>query len=45
MMHYKECPSEEPKSRQEIGLAVLLHTSAKRAQMRDQERPVGCSSP
>ena len=28
VMHYKECLLEEPKSRQEIGLAVLLHTSA-----------------
>ena len=28
-MHYKECLSEEPKSRQEIGLAVLLHTSVR----------------
>ena len=26
VMHCKECLSEEPKSRQEIGLAVLLHT-------------------
>ena len=26
VMHYKDCLSEEPKSRQEIGLAVLLHT-------------------
>ena len=26
VMHYRECLSEEPKSRQEIGLAVLLHT-------------------
>ena len=29
VMHYKECLSEEPKSRQEIGLAVLLHTSVR----------------
>ena len=28
-MHYKECSSEEPKSRQEIGLAVPLHTSVR----------------
>ena len=27
VMHYKDCLSEEPKSTQEIGLAVLLHTS------------------
>ena len=27
VMHYKECLSEEPKSRQEIGLPLLLHTS------------------
>ena len=26
VMHYKECLSEGPKSRQEIGLALLLHT-------------------
>ena len=29
VMHYKDCVSEEPKSRQEIGLAVLLHTSVR----------------
>ena len=29
VMHYKDCLSEEPKSRQEIGLAVLLHTSVR----------------
>ena len=29
VMHYKECLSEEPKSRQEIGLALLLHTSVR----------------
>ena len=29
VMHYKECLLEEPKSRQEIGLAVLLHTSVR----------------
>ena len=28
LMHYKDCLSEAPKSRQEIGLALLLHTSA-----------------
>ena len=28
-MHYKDYLSEEPKSRQEIGLAVLLHTSVR----------------
>ena len=27
VVHYKDCWSEEPKSMQEIGLAVLLHTS------------------
>ena len=27
VMHYKECLSEEPKSKQELGLALLLHTS------------------
>ena len=29
VMHYKDCLSEEPKSRQEIGLAVVLHTSVR----------------
>ena len=29
VMHYKECLSEEPESRQEIGLAILLHTSVR----------------
>ena len=29
VVHYKDCLSEEPKSRQEIGLAVLLHTSVR----------------
>ena len=29
VMHYKDCLSEEPKSRQEIGLALLLHTSVR----------------
>ena len=29
VMHYKDCLSEEPKFRQEIGLAVLLHTSVR----------------
>ena len=29
VMHYKECLSEEPKSRQEIGLALLLHTKVR----------------
>ena len=29
MMHYKECLSEEPKSKQELGLALLLHTSVR----------------
>ena len=29
VMHYKEFLSEEPKSTQEIGLAVLLHTSVR----------------
>ena len=29
VMHYKECLSEEPKSRQEIGLALLLDTSVR----------------
>ena len=29
VMHYKDCPSEEPKSRQEIRFAVLLHTGTK----------------
>ena len=29
VMHYKGCLSEEPKSRQEIGLGVLLHTSVR----------------
>ena len=28
-MHYKDCLSEEPKSRQEIELAVLPHTSVR----------------
>ena len=27
VMHYRECLSEEPKSKQELGLALLLHTS------------------
>ena len=26
-MHYKDCLSGEPESRQEIGLVVLLHSS------------------
>ena len=29
VMHYKECLSEQPKSWQEIGLAVVLHTSVR----------------
>ena len=29
VMHYKDCLSEEPKCRQEIGLAPLLHTSVR----------------
>ena len=29
VMHYKECLSEEPKSKQELGLALLLHTSVR----------------
>ena len=29
VMHYKDCLSEEPKCRQEIGLAVVLHTSVR----------------
>ena len=29
VMHYKDCLSEEPKSRQEIRLAVLLHNSVR----------------
>ena len=29
MMHYKECLLEEPKCRQEISLAALLHTSVR----------------
>ena len=29
VMHYKACLSEEPKSRQAIGLAVLLHTGVR----------------
>ena len=29
LMHYKDCLSEEPKSRQEIGLAVVPHTSVR----------------
>ena len=29
VMHYKECLSEEPKSKQEISLAALLHTSVR----------------
>ena len=29
VMHYKDCLSEEPKSRQEIGLVVLLHGSVR----------------
>ena len=29
VMHYKECMSEKPKSKQEIGLALLLHTSVR----------------
>ena len=29
VMHYTECLSEEPKCRQETGLAVLLHTSVR----------------
>ena len=29
VMHYKECFSEEPKSRQEMGWAVPLHTSVR----------------
>ena len=29
VMHYKDCLSEEPKSRQEIGSAFLLHTSVR----------------
>ena len=29
VVHYKDCLSEEPKSRREISLAVLLHTSVR----------------
>ena len=29
VMHYKECLSEEPRSKQELGLALLLHTSVR----------------
>ena len=29
VMHYKDCLWEEPESRQEIGLVVLLHTSVR----------------
>ena len=29
VMHYKECLSEEAKSKQELGLALLLHTSVR----------------
>ena len=29
VMHYEDCLSEEPKSRQEIGLEILLHTSVR----------------
>ena len=29
VMHYKECLSEEPKSKQELRLALLLHTSVR----------------
>ena len=29
VMHYKDCLLEEPKSRQDIGLAVLLHTTVR----------------
>ena len=51
VMQYKECLSEEPKSRQEISLAALLHTSVRALSVQSvlrcgtKSRPVGCSSP
>ena len=53
VMHYKECLSEDSRTqvqaRARVGPAAAHQCPgrerAKRAEMRDQERPVGCSSP